>query len=131
MQSLRVMTGLTIEVNDNGDTITANLEDANFMNNFYDLVTFLRNPQVEINENQTKQDAVDAVIDYSRKCMEKIDKLFGEGSSKKIFGDIIPSPYCYASFMDQLIPIFEEHKKKREQFISERYNEKRTGGSDV
>lgn len=131
MQSLRLVTGVTIEVNDNGDTITAHLEDATFMNNFYDLTTYLRNPQVDIHEGQTKQEAIEAVMDYSRKCMKKIDTLFGEGSSLKIFGNIIPSPFMYASFMDKLIPIFKEYQKKREEDILERYNADRTGGSDV
>ena len=59
--------------------------------------------------------------------MDDIDKLFGEESCRKIFGNIIPTPFLIYDLFDQLIPIIKEHTNERQNRIAEKYSNKRKG----
>ena len=60
--------------------------------------------------------------------MTQLDNLFGEGCCKKVFGDIVPTPYIMADFFDQMTPILNKYANDRQAKIAEKYNRNRTGG---
>ena len=128
---IRVNTGIKIEVNDNGDTITARLDDSQFVAKFYDIVDLMEkiSEHMSSEEMQSKdeREQFNIVEQKTKEVMTQIDGLFGEDSCKKVFGDIIPSGYAMADFFEQLIPIFERYANDRQKAISEKYNRNRKG----
>lgn len=56
----------------------------------------------------------------------KIDILFGEGTCRKVYGDILPSVDMHIELLTQLLPYFEEYAKKRREKMS-RYDAGRMG----
>lgn len=133
MQSIRVKSGIEIEVNDAGETIVAHVEDTMFVNRFYGLLdTFdkiSRDFEGESVKEMTEREQLQFVIDKNKQVMEEMDGLFGENCCRKVFGEIIPSSYLVADFFDQLIPIFEKYANERQKVISNRYNRRRKGAS--
>ena len=119
MAGIRVNTGVKrIDVNDNGDYITINLNDNTFLDRFFLLY---ENLVKMADESSAKESAVrekykdyvgnknggsgdverlpDGMIrdvlslykDAGKTMMGEVDGLFGEGTCKKVFGDITPS----------------------------------------
>ena len=134
-KKLRVTTGVTIEVNDNGDTIVARIDDALFVNGFYDLLDSMEKTQNEI-ESATSgtepsamsdREKLDFITEKTKDIMAQIDILFGVDTCEKVFCGAIPSAYAIADFFDQLVPIFEEYADKRQKKIAEKYNRSRKG----
>lgn len=128
-KKLRVTTGVTIEVNDNGDTIVARVEDALFVNGFYELIDFLEKTEKEIESTVIEDDreSLAFITEKTKEIMSQIDLLFGTDTCKKVFCGVIPSAYAMADFFDQLIPIFDEYADARQKKISEKYNRGRKG----
>lgn len=126
---LRVKTGLVIEVNDNGDTITACVEDVRFIDRFYNLLGKFTEASDELKEvdNLTEREQRRVVIEKTQEIISEIDGLFGEGCCKKVFGDIVPSPFLLMEFFDQLIPVFNKYSDDRQKKIESRYNKGRKG----
>lgn len=132
-KKIRVSTGVTIEVNDNGETIVARIDDANFVSGFYDLLDFMERTQNEIEstEHETDREKLNFVTDKTQDIMSQIDLLFGADTCRKVFGGTIPSAYAIADFFDQLLPIFEDYANERQRKISEKYNRSRKGSKPV
>lgn len=128
-KKIRVNTGITIEVNDSGDTIVVRVDDSNFVDGFYDLLESLEKKEKEIRETQHENDRekLGFVKEKMKEIVVQIDRLFGENTCKKVFGDIIPSGYVIADFFEQLVPIISEYSDARQKKISEKYNRKRKG----
>lgn len=145
MDSLRVDSGIkNIEVNDNGEYISIPVSDAGFFEKFADLIRSFENKQEEI-EKQAKElsekhkdeeeNSVDAIIDsvklYSELCQytcTELDKLFGEGSCKKIFvGNSIPGIELIMDFFKQITPFLQKYAQERNQRINLIYNRNRKG----
>ena len=132
-KKIRVSTGVTIEVNDNGDTIVARIDDALFVNGFYDLLDSMEQKQKEIDEMTTgptryeDREILSLITEKTKEVMDDIDGLFGTDTCKKVFCGTIPSAYAIADFFDQLIPIFEEYADARQKKIAEKYNRGRKG----
>lgn len=132
IKSIRVRSGITVEVNDAGETIVINVEDQNFIDKFYDLLERLQKTSDYANsktyQEQDEHGKVKAIIDKTKDIMGDIDLLFGEGACRKVFGDIIPNPYLIADFMYQLEPFTKEYADSRQKMIATRYNTNRRGG---
>ena len=128
-KKIRVTTGVTIEVNDNGDTIVARIDDALFVNGFYDLLESMEKKQNEIESTVIEDDRekLDFITGKTKEIIAQIDSLFGVDTCKKVFCGAIPSAYAIADFFDQLVPIFEEYADVRQKKIAEKYNRGRKG----
>lgn len=126
---LRVKTGLVIEVNDNGDTITIHVEDSRFIENFYVLLDKFTevSKKIESSEEKDEREQVQMVIQETQDIMKEIDGLFGEECCRKVFGNIVPSPFVMMDFFDQLIPIFSKYSDDRQKQIASKYNKGRKG----
>ncbi len=51
----------------------------------------------------------------------------GEGTCRKVFGDIVPSVDLYVDFINQLAPYFEKYGKERQKKLMQKYNPNRRG----
>jgi len=130
---IRVTTGIVIDVNDAGETITVNAEDQNFLDRFYSLIE-----KLEELSNKTEEKAKEKLSyrDYqvflkeeTMDLMISIDELFGYDACRKIFGEnVVPGPFAIADFFSQLLPITEEYSNERQKRISEKYSRRRKGG---
>lgn len=130
-KSLRVETGVTIEVNDAGECIVARLDDNSFTDKFYDILDTMEKTSellegAELNKKDEREQ-LSIVTERIKKVMQDIDNLFGDGACRKVFGDIIPSGYAIADFFDQLLPIFEEYANEKQKKIMSKYSNKRKG----
>lgn len=142
MPGLRVNTGeKRIEVNDNGDYITLNLSDNSFMARFYSMYESLQKKEThytkkekEIREKHNSEDDENLVLGevlalYTAAGNDmacEVDKLFGDGTCKKVFGDISPSVDLFLDFFEQLTPYLQEFSKEKAQRMN-KYSAARTG----
>lgn len=144
MAGIRVNTGVKrIEVNDNGDYITLSLNDNDFLDRFFGLYDDLQRMADEYTgrENAIREKHAaggEAVMDgilketyalyteAGKSMKPKIDGLFGEGTCKKVFGDITPTFDLYIDFFEQLTPYLQEFAKEKTQRMS-KYSAARTG----
>ena len=144
IDSIRVDTGVKkIEVNDEGETISLNFADQSFPVRYFAMVDEFEAQQQVF---QQEAEALDReceeqqLSDYecSRKaaafnlkvhefCKERVDGLFGEGTCRKVFGDIVPSADLYVDFISQLAPYFEKYDKERQKKLMQKYSPKRKG----
>ena len=131
MEKIRVSRGVTIEVNDNGDTITMNADDQQFVEKFYGLIEKSNDISKELKREDVQKlsdhEQLKVVIVKIKELMRDIDVLFGTDSCKKIFGEIVPHPYLIADFFEQLKPIVKKHVDARQKKIAEKYSNKRKG----
>lgn len=140
MAGIRVSTGAKrIEVNDNGDYIVLDFSDNSFPDRFFgmiDRVQELANEaapkakEIEAEHEKGSDGYMRATAALLRKVhediMSEVDGLFGAGTCKKVFGDIVPGIELYDDFFTQLMPYFEEAGKERVQRMS-KYSANRTG----
>lgn len=128
---IRVNSGIVVEVNDNGDTITVNAEDYGFIDKFFSLNENLEKITKEMNALEVKEkgerEQLHCLMDKTKEIMADIDALFGENTCKKVFGDIIPNPYLIADFFEQLTPIAKQYMDVRQKKIAEKYSNNRKG----
>jgi len=126
MNKIRVKSGIQIEVNDKGETITVNIDDHTFLERFYGVVQKLEDVKARIKAENLKdkdqKEQLEYYIEQIRDIMTSIDELFGSGACAKVFGDIVPSPFLIADFFEQMIPIVKKYTDERKSKISERYN---------
>lgn len=147
MDSLRIDNGLKkIEVNDNGEYIEFSVINSDFFRSFFELLRWFdeqenREDIKEMEEQGDKvvsddgskinYDAANKVLDIRDKMIkeacEKIDNIFGDNASRKIFGSILPDMYMIADFFEQITPLIEKYAKERNQSISKKYNKGRKG----
>ena len=129
-KKIRVSTGVTIEVNDNGDTIVARIDDALFVNGFYSLLDLMEKTEKEIEsyaQYENEREKLEFITEKTKDIMAQIDLLFGAETCEKVFCGAIPSGYALADFFDQLVPIFEGYADARQKKIAEKYNRGRKG----
>lgn len=142
MAGIRVNTGVKrIEVNDDGDFITLSLHDNAFLEKFFSLYENLQKmadestrKEADIRErykDSTEQNGLlqETFALYSTAgatLTEEVDKLFGEGTCRKVFGDITPSFELFIEFFEQLTPYLQEFAREKAQRMS-KYSAARTG----
>lgn len=128
--SLRIDNGVRIiEVNDNGDTIALRLGDSEFQKKGVEAYQTLQNSISQLED--TAEEENEQILENFRNVVEKsIDDWIGEGTCKKVFGDISPSLDLLAYFFDEIIPIINEYNTKqanRNKQITNKYNPSRKG----
>lgn len=125
---------LTKVVFSGGDSITVSGNDIAIIDRFIDagnelekLVEEMEKKESEVKENDYKKEA-EIHKEFSAKATEIMDNVFGEGTTRKFFGDVYavipdfqPDVECFMDFWDSLIPVMErlsEHKVKLEKLAS-------------
>lgn len=79
-------------------------------------------------EEKTAKEKIAERREFSEKAAEIMDGVFGEGTTRKYFGDVYeaipdfcPDAECFMDFWDSLIPVIErlsDHKVKLEKLAS-------------
>ena len=126
--SIRIDSGTKrIEVNDDGEVILLPLGDDGFTRDFYKMLDGLQKKAdaMKVDENDIIG-SMDRVAAMNAGLKAEVDKLFGAGTCKKVFGDITPSIDLMTDFFFQLLPFFEEYANKRTSRMS-KYSAGRTG----
>lgn len=91
------------------------------------LAAELDKKESEVSENDCKNE-MEIRREFSEKATVIMDGVFGEGTTRKFFGDVYevipnfrPDAECFLDFWDKLIPVIErlsEHKVKLEKLAS-------------
>lgn len=134
MDKLRVNTGLKkIEVNDAGEYITVNMADRSFGSKFQSMydklmqnIVEIKEEAAELEENISDKFIKEKEMELCKITMNEIDTIFGEGSSRKIFGEIVPDVYAISDFFEQLFALLGQYTKERQQAIG-KYSPGRKG----
>lgn len=135
MERLNLSTAkaVKIEVNDNGDYITLNMADREFPKRFMTLFTNIKKKceemaaKAEELDKITAEEQLDAEIAVYRDIMKEIDCLLGEGSCKKIFGDIVPDLFAITELFEQLLLLIQKYGNERKGQMQSKYNAARRG----
>lgn len=131
---IRVASGVKkIEVNDDGEFISLPVADDNFVVRFYRLMDGIGERAKEIGSEipeyiTGKIEAVEKVVAVEKETKREVDELFGDGTCRKVFGDILPSMDLFVEFFGSLLPFFEEYKQDRMRRMG-KYGAERTGSS--
>lgn len=125
---------LTKVIFSNGDYITVSGNDISIIDRFLNageeleaLANEMENKEKEIGEKDYRK-AIEERKHFSEKATAIMDGVFGEGATRKFFGDVYavipnfqPDLECFLDFWDKLIPVIErlsEHKIKLEKLAS-------------
>lgn len=147
MDSLRIDNGTKkIDVNDAGEYIEFSIVNNDFFRAFFDVLRWFddqenRKEIKEIDEQSDKvasedgteinYDAANNVLDLrdkiSKEACEKIDNIFGDEASRKIFGGVVPDMYMIADFFEKISPFIEKYQKDRSNTINKKYSKGRKG----
>lgn len=124
IEKIRVNSGIKIEVNDAGDTITIPVEDMQFMDRLYGMIDNVKKSANRLSsvKNENTRDQLNKIIEECNNITQEIDALFGAGCCKKIFGDVTPTPYVIIDFFNQLGPIIGRYANERQSRIMKKYN---------
>lgn len=138
MEKIRIQRNIKrIEVNDDGEFITLDFDDLELPYRYYAMIKNFDKDRVKFaNELSQKLKGKPAAIvseelvDAERKMniyfRDAIDKVFGEGTCRKVYGDILPSFEMHMQFFDLLRPYFEEEAKRRQEKMN-KYSARRMG----
>lgn len=131
---IRINSGVKrIEVNDDGEFILLPVSDDGFVMEFYRLMDYVKEaaekiPLEEPEDITGRISTVDKIVEIEKETKGKVDGLFGEGTCRKVFGDILPSMDLFVEFFGSLIPFLEEYKADRMKKMG-KYGAQRTGSS--
>lgn len=140
MEKIRLQRNIKrIEVNDNGDVLELNFDDLNLPYKFYGMVKKFEEDRQKFTEELAEKfkDGLDdknmeALIEAERKLnvymRDAIDEVFGEGTCRKVYGDILPSWEMHMQLFDELHPYFDEEAKRRQQRMN-KYSARRMGNA--
>lgn len=141
MDKIRIARNIKrIEVNDNGEFITLDFDDLNLPYRYYGMIKRLEKDRVkfaqELQEklrDKTGMDSAEELVNAERELniyfRDAIDEVFGEGTCRKVYGDILPSIDMHLQFFDAIRPYFEEEAQRRRQKMN-KYSAKRSGSSE-
>lgn len=133
---IRVNTGsVDIDVNDNGDKISFFISDNEFLKKLSSFFEWFFSTKDEIEKLKIKEESnlnkfnllVSAQEGLSKQAMKKLDRFFGDGTSKKIFGDISPTFLCVVDVIFQLAEEIERISEEHNQSFQNRYSRRRKG----
>lgn len=128
-----------IEVNDDGEFITLNFDDLELPYRYYGMLRRFEQDRVKFTNELAKklknkpssictEELVEAEYNLNIYFRDAVDEIFGEGTCRKVYGDILPSFEMHMQFFDALRPYFEEEAKRRQEKMN-KYNAKRSGDS--
>lgn len=128
---IRVSSGVKkIEVNDAGEYITLPVSDDSFVVQFYKILDRIQTAAQSIPQEGPdiagNMETVEKIVSLERELKEEVDRLFGEETCRKVFGDILPSVDLFVEFFGSLIPFIEAHRQDRMKKMS-KYDAGRTG----
>lgn len=139
MEKLRVDNGLKkIEVNDNGEYIEFSISDNRFVEGLGELVDWMdsvskqKNEEAKEDTERTIEDMLNKRKDKNKICQEactRIDNLFGEGTCKKVFGNIEPDDYLIGDFIEKIMDLVNKFQKERKESIKNKYSNQRKGAN--
>lgn len=141
MDKIRITRNIKrIEVNDNGEFISLDFDDLNLPYRYYGMLKRLEKDRVkfaqELQEklrDKTGMDSAEELVNAERDLniyfRDAIDEVFGEGTCRKVYGDILPSIDMHLQFFDAIRPYFEEEAQRRRQKMN-KYSAKRSGSSE-
>lgn len=141
MEKIRLQRNIKrIEVNDDGEFITLDFDDLNLPYKFYGMVRKFEKDRVnfaaELEEklkNGSPEDNTDELIAAERSLnvylLGAVDEVFGEGTCRKVYGNILPSVEMHLQFFDALRPYFEEEAKRRQRKMN-KYSARRMGNAE-
>ena len=125
--------GTEVQVNDKGDTIVCNFGSQEFYADFTELIDNLEKVKKYVaTEEFTRKPEIEQLrimIGKTNEIMSDIDRVFGEKTCQKVFGDITPSPILITDFFDQIIPIAQRYANGRNKELWDKYGRERNGGS--
>ncbi|MDE7361937.1 MAG: hypothetical protein K2N38_08385 [Oscillospiraceae bacterium] len=140
MEKIRAVRNVKkIEVNDDGEFITLDFDDLNLPYRYYGMLKRFEKERVKFtNElvqklkgkpaNICTEELVSVERDLNIYFRDAVDEVFGEGTCRKVYGDILPSLEMHMQFFDALHPYFEEEAKRRQEKMN-KYSAKRSGDS--
>ena len=126
-----------IEVNDKGEYIELDFDDLDLPYRYYNMLKrigddrekFLQELSDKL-KDKTDDEARDMLVDAERELniyfRDMVDDVFGEGTCRKCYGDILPSYELHIQLFDALKPYFEEEAERRRAKMN-RYSARRTG----
>lgn len=133
---LRIDTGVRkIEVNDNGDYIMLQVADQSIpakLKKFVKAATDKLNKLSELSESENEADteaAEELAYELDVFAKASIDDIFGDGTCKKVFGDIVPPIEMYIEFIEAITPYFQEYALNRAKKLS-KYSPNRMGSAE-
>lgn len=140
MEKIRAVRNVKkIEVNDDGEFITLDFDDLELPYRYYGMLKRFEKDRVKFtNELVQKlkdkpssictEELVEAERDLNIYFRDAVDEVFGKGTCRKVYGDILPSFEMHLQFFDALRPYFEEESKRRQEKMN-KYSAKRSGDS--
>lgn len=138
MQCIRITRNIKrIEVNDQGECIVLDFDDLNLPYRYYNMLRKMEQDRIKFNDElaeklkgKTDEEATAELIEAERRLniyfRDAVDEVFGEGTCRKVYGDILPSIDMHMQLFDELRPYFEEEAKRRREKMN-RYSARRTG----
>ena len=128
-----------IEVNDNGDVLELDFDDLNLPYRYYAMLKNFEQDRdrftkelAEKIKDLSDEESADAFVQAERELNEymrdAVDKVFGEGTCRKVYGDILPSWEMHVQFFDALRPYFEEEAERRQAKMN-KYSARRMGNA--
>lgn len=122
----------------NGEKITVSGNDISIIERFEaageELEALADDMEKKETEEKTAKEKIAERREFSEKAAEIMDGVFGEGTTRKYFGDVyeaIPDfcldVECFMDFWDSLIPVIErlsDHKVKLEKLASKQRMDK-------
>ncbi len=138
MQCIRITRNIKrIEVNDQGECIVLDFDDLNLPYRYYNMLRKMEQDRIKFNDElakklkgKTDEEATAELIKAERRLniyfRDAVDEVFGEGTCRKVYGDILPSIEMHMQLFDELRPYFEEEAKRRREKMN-KYSARRTG----
>lgn len=130
MESLRVNRGIKIEVNDEGECIFIDTENALLGTRLNALAKRLDDigNSMEGKEGLSDEEMFNIIVEKEKEVMAEIDVTFGEDTCRKVFGkDVVPNIDSIMEFLELLKPIIEKHVKNRAETIKKKYAPRKGG----
>ena len=140
MEKIRLQRNIKrIEVNDDGEFITLDFDDLNLPYRYYGMIRRFEKDRAEFAaklaekfKDGSPEENNDELINAERElniCLrDAVDEVFGEGTCRKVYGNILPSVEMHLQFFDALRPYFEEEGKRRQQKMN-KYSARRLGNA--
>lgn len=123
---MRANTGIkTIEVNDQGESIAVNLNDAAMMTEYLSLIGEFEEASKKVaamtadltgapeERLQKVKDAAALNLEVCTKLKGRVDEVFHDEVCRKVFGDIVPALPSFADFFAQLGALMREFNDER------------------
>lgn len=118
----------SIEVNDSGEAISFYLADNEFIKNFFDFIDWFQGSGKEIHTSGKEPLVIfEDQKKLSDTALEKLENMFGDGTCKKIFGEISPTYICVVDVIAQLAEEIERLVGEYNKDFTGKYSRNRKG----